>query len=184
MVGGLDRRHALHPRRDHPQLRKIFGRKTLACCDAQMAHPLRAARPALRPVLDRDPDPSGGPRRRLQHHDDVPDAAGDRGIEHAGGEPADRSPGGDRAGDGRDRAQFRAGRHVRQLRAGAAGDRRRRLFRAARASAAFDDPGDAGSTRRKGRADRRTRTGQGDFRRGAAPRRIPPTSPNRGSWRR
>ena len=36
----------------------------------------------------------------------------------------------------------------------------------------FDDAGDAGSARRKGRADRRARTGQGDLGRGAAPRRI------------
>ena len=65
-----------------------------------------------------------------------------------------------------------------------AGDCRRRLFRAARAPAAFDDAGDAGGARRKGRADRRTRTGQGDLRRGAASAPNPPTSPNRGSSRR
>ena len=57
--------------------------------------------------LDRDPAPPGRPRRRFQHADDVPDAAGDRGVEHAGGEPADRGAGGNRAGDGGDRAQFR-----------------------------------------------------------------------------
>ena len=169
---GLDRRHALHPCRHHPQLPPIPRRAALARRDAQVADPVRAARPALRPVLDRDPDPSGRPRRGLEHADDVPDAAGDRGVEHAGGEPADRGAGGDRAGDGGDRAQFRARRHLRQLRAGAAGARRRRLFRAARPPPAFDDAGDAGSARRKGRADRRARTGQGDLRRGAASRRI------------
>ena len=46
------------------------------------------------------------------------------------------------------------------------------IFRAARPSPAFDDAGDAGSARRKGRADRRARAGQSDFRRGAASRRI------------
>ena len=55
----------------------------------------------VRPVLDRDPDPSRRPRRGLEHADDVPDAAGDRGVEHARGQPADRGPGGDRAGHGR-----------------------------------------------------------------------------------
>ena len=70
-----------------------------------------------------------------------------------------------------DRAQLRAERHLRQLRAGGARGRRRRLFRAARPPAAFDDAGDAGSARRKGRADRRARTGQGDLRRGAPSRR-------------
>ena len=95
-------------------------RAALARRHAQMAHPVRAARPALRPVLDRDPAAPGGPRRRLEHDDDVPDAAGDRGVEHAGGQPADCGAGGDRAGDGGDRAQFRAGRHLRQLRARAA----------------------------------------------------------------
>ena len=137
-----------------------------------MADALRAARPAVRPVLDRDPDPPCRARSLLQHADDVPDAAGDRGLQHAGGEPADRSTRGDRTGDGRDRARPRAQRCVRQLRAGAARACRRGLFRAAGASAAFDHAGDAGSPCRKGRADRRTGTGEGDLRRGAAPRRI------------
>ena len=39
----------------------------------------------------------------VEHADDVPDAAGDRGIEHAGGKPADRGAGGHRAGDRGDR---------------------------------------------------------------------------------
>ncbi len=72
-------------------------------------------------------------------------------------------------------------RDIRQLRAGAACTRRRGLFRAARPPPAFDHAGDAGGARRKGRADRRARTGQGDLRRGAAPRRDPPTSPSRAS---
>ena len=101
---GLDLRHALHSCRHHPQLRQVPGRAALADRDPQMAHAVRAARSAVRPVLDRDPDPSGQPRRGLQHADDVPDAAGDRGVEHAGGQPADRSAGGDRAGDRGDRA--------------------------------------------------------------------------------
>ena len=92
-------------------------RQALARRHPQMANAVRAARPALRPVLDRDPDAPGRAPCRLQHDDDVPDAAGDRGVEHAGGEPADRGAGGNRAGDRGDRAQFRAGRHVRQLRA-------------------------------------------------------------------
>ena len=151
---------------------RFLAEAALADRHPQMADALRPARSALRPVLDRHPDPSGRRRHRLQHADDVPDAAGDRGIEHAGGEPADRGACRHRAGDVRDRAEFRAERHVRQLRAGAARGRRRRLFRAAGAPAAFDDAGDAGSARGKRRADRRTRTGQGDFRRGAASRRI------------
>ena len=105
---------------DHPQLRPLPRRAALARRHPQMAHAVRAARPALRPVLDRDPAAPGRPRRRLEHADDVPDAAGDRGVEHAGGQPADRGAGRDRAGDGGDRAQFRAERHLRQLRAGAA----------------------------------------------------------------
>ncbi len=63
-----------------------------------------AARLAVRPVLVGHPDPSGQPRHDLEHADDVPDAAGDRSVEHAGGQPADRGAGGDRAGDGGDRA--------------------------------------------------------------------------------
>ena len=71
--------------------------------DPQMANAICAARSAVRPVLDRDPDPSGQPRRRLEHADDVPDAAGDRGIEHARGQSADRRTGGHRAGHVGDR---------------------------------------------------------------------------------
>ena len=104
--GGLDLRHALHSCRHHPQLREVPGRAALARRHPQMADAVRAARSALRPVLDGDPDPSRRPRRRLQHADDVPDAAGDRGVEHAGGEPADRRACGDRAGDGGDRARI------------------------------------------------------------------------------
>ena len=151
---------------------RFLARTALARRDPQMANAVRAARSALRPVLDRDPDPPGRPRRGLEHADDVPDAAGDRGVEHAGGQPADRSTGGDRAGHGGDRAEFRAERHLRQLRARVARARRGRLFRAARPSPAFDDAGDAGGARRKGRADRRTRAGQGDIRRGAASRGV------------
>ena len=151
--------------------------------DPQMADAVRPARPALRPVLDGDPDPSGA-GRGLRHADDVPDAAGDRGLEHAGGQSADRSACRDRAGDRRDRAQFRAERQVRQLRAGGIRGRSRRLFRAARPPPAFDHAGDAGSARRKRRADRRTRAGQSrsPTRRATAPN--PPMSPSRASSRR
>ena len=62
--------------------------------------------------------------------------------------------------------------------------RRRGLFRPARPPPALDHAGDAGGARREGRADRRTRAGQGDLGRGAPPRRSRPTSPNRGFWRR
>ena len=81
-------------------------------------------------------------------------------------------------------AELRAGRQVRKLRARVSRARRGRLFRAARASSAFDDAGDAGGARRKGCADRRTRAGEVDIRRGAASRRIAPTSRSRGFWRK
>ena len=61
---------------------------------------------------------------------------------------------------------------LRQLRARAAGAGRGRLFRAARPSPAFDHAGDARGARRKGCADRRTRTGQVDLRRSAPSRGI------------
>ena len=104
--GGLDRRHALRPRRHHSQLQPVPRGEALARRHAQMANAICGARPALRSVLDRGPGPPGRTRRRLQHDDDVPDAAGDRGVEHAGGEPADRGAGGNRAGDGGHRARF------------------------------------------------------------------------------
>ena len=90
----LDRRPA-NGERDLSLLDLLYG----LCWTAILIHPRR-------------------PRRGLQHADDVPDAAGDRGVEHAGGQPADRSACGDRAGHGGDRAEFRAERHLRQLRAG------------------------------------------------------------------
>ena len=58
------------------------------------------------------------------------------------------------------------------------------LFHPARPAALFDYASDAGSARRKGRADRRTGTGEGDLRRGAPAAPKPPTSPSRASSRR
>ena len=51
------------------------------------------------------------------------------------------------------------------------GDDRAGLLRRARLSSLFDHAGDTGGARRKRRADRRTRTGESDFRRGAPTRR-------------
>ena len=150
----------------------------------QMADAICPARPALRSVLDGDPDPSRRSRRRLEYADDVPDAAGDRGIEHARGEPADRGARGHRAGHRGDRRRFRVQRHLRQLRAGTAGARRGRIFRAACPSPAFDHAGDTRGARRKGCADRRTGAGQGDFRRSAPSRGSPPMWRSRAFWPR
>ena len=94
---GLDLRHALHPRRHHPQLRQIprraglarprpaNGERGLCCstCSTACAGPSILIHPAGLDVVS-------------EHADDVPDAAGDRGIEHARGQPADRSACGDR----------------------------------------------------------------------------------------
>ena len=96
----------------------------------------------------------------------------------------DRSTCGHRSGDVGDCGEFRAERHVRQLRAGVARAGRRRIFRAARPPPAFDDAGDAGGARRKGRADRRTRAGESRFRTRRATARKPPTSRSRGFWRK
>ena len=87
---------------------RFLDRSPLAHRDPQVADAIRSARSALWPVLDGHPDPSRRRRYHLEHADDVPDAAGGGGIEHAGGQPADRGAGGDRAGDVRDRAEFRA----------------------------------------------------------------------------
>ncbi len=110
-------------------------------------------------------------RRGFRHRDDVPDAAGDRGVEHARRQPADRGA------CARPlpvtvaiALNFVLSGSVRRLRARRAGAGRGGLFCAARLPAAFDDAGDAGSARREGRADRRTRTGEIDLRRGAPPR--------------
>ena len=51
------------------------------------------------------------------------------------------------------------------------GDHRAGLFPAARASSLFIGAGDVAGARREGHADRRTRTGESDFGRGAQPRR-------------
>ena len=66
---------------------------------------------------------------------------------------------------------FAAARHAARLYPRHHGGDRAGLFRRAGLSALFDHAGDAGSARGKRRADRRTRTGQDDFRRSAPARR-------------
>ena len=88
--------------------RRFLAEAAVADRNAQMADAFYRARSTVRAVLDRDPDPSGQSGHDIEHADDVPDAAGDRGVEHAGGEPADRGPGRHRAGHRGDRAQPRA----------------------------------------------------------------------------
>ena len=102
---GMDLRHALHPCRHHPQLRSVHCGPAVATprpANGGRASSLLDLLYGL--VLDRDSDPPARFRCGFQHADDVPDAAGDRGVEHAGGKPADRSVSRHRAGNLGDRA--------------------------------------------------------------------------------
>ena len=80
--------------------------------------------------------------------------------------------------------ELRAARRSAQLHPRHHGDRGAGLFHAARPSALFRRPCDAGGARREGRADRRARAGQGrsPTRRAGAPKA--PTSQSRSSSRR
>ena len=137
---------------------------------ALLAAALHHARPVLRPGLDVHLDPSGRRRRKLGHLHAVRDAAGGGGVQHAGLEPADGGVCRHLPGHRGDRARLHAARHAAQLHPRHHGGHRAGLLRRARLPALFDHAGDAGGARRKGRADRRTRTGQVDFRRGAPAR--------------
>ena len=136
-----------------------------------VAHPLRDARPVLRPRLDVQ---SGAADRRVgeyRHLHAVRDAAGGRGLQHARLLAADRGVRGDGAGHRRGRDQFRAEGQPARLYPRDHGGDGAGLFPAARASALFIGAADAAGPRRKGHADRRTGAGQDHFRRSASPRR-------------
>ena len=82
---------------------------------ARLAAALHHARPVLRARLDVHPHPSGRRRRKLGHLHAVRHAAGGRGVEHAGVEPADGGLRRHLAGHRGDRARLRAARHAARL---------------------------------------------------------------------
>ena len=166
----LDRLGAGHPRRHGHQMPAIPRPADGRDFGARLAAALHHARPVLRAGLDVHPDPSGRRRRKLEHLHAVRHAAGGGGLQHAGLEPADGGVCRHLPGHRRDRARLRPARHAARLHPRHHGDHRAGLFRRARLSALFDHAGDAGGARRKRRPDRRARTGESDFRRGAAAR--------------
>ena len=95
----LDRGGAGDPCRHRHQVPAIPRPAACTRSPRALAAALHHARSVLRPRLDVHPDPSGRRRRELRHLHAVRDAAGGRGLEHAGVEPADRGVRRDLAGD-------------------------------------------------------------------------------------
>ena len=163
---------ALHyPPRHHSHLPAVSRRNAEHRESARVADAVPHARSVLRHGVDLHPDQSDRRRRTGGHVHAVRHAFGGGDIEHAGVEPADCGVRIDAAGHHRDRARFRAQGNAARLHSRRDGARRRGLFLATRLPALFDDAGDAGGPRRKGIADRRTRTVEIDLGRGAPPRR-------------